>query len=578
MFKKLISYLGAYRKEAILAPALVILEVICELILPRLMAGIVDVGIANGDTAYIYMSGLKMLVLAILSMACGVLSAKFAAIAGYGFGANLRRAMFERIQTFSFADIDGFSSASLVTRMTNDVSQLQQLVAMGLRLLARAPVMLVAALAIAISINAKLALVLLAVIPVLAVSVGFLLKVCSGLFKTMQQRIDGLNSTVQEHLVAIRVVKAFVRADYEKAKFKKSNDALTDAALAAATRIILVQPVMMICLFGATVGVLWIGGRQVLGGTMLIGDLSSFLSYIFQILISIMIVAMALLQLSRAAACATRICQVLDAESAIRDGKLSTNQLPPPRGKVEFQNVSFKYRAEGSGDLVLSDLNFEIEPGELIAVVGGTGTGKSSLVNLIPRFYDVTSGTVLVDGVDVRDYSLEDLRSRIGMVLQNNVLFSGTIRENLLWGKKDATEEEVEQAAEDAQALDFIQSFPDGMQTHVEQGGVNLSGGQKQRLCIARAILKKPAILILDDSTSAVDTVTEAKIWKAFHSNLKDTTVILIAQRISSVAYADRVIVLDDGKISGIGTHSELLAKNAIYREICESQQEGVLE
>ncbi len=578
MFKKLISYLGAYRKEAILAPVLVILEVICELIFPRLMAGIVDVGIASGNTTYIYISGLKMLALAILSMTCGVLSAKFAATAGYGFGANLRGAMFERIQTFSFADIDGFSSASLVTRMTNDVSQLQQLVALGLRLLARAPMMLVAALAIAISINAKLALVLLVVIPILALSVGLLLKICSKLFKTMQQRIDALNSTVQEHLVAVRVVKAFVRADYEKEKFRKSNDSLMNAALAAATRIILMQPVMMICLFGATVGVLWMGGRQVLGGAMQIGDLSSFLSYIFQILFSIMMLAMVLLQLSRAVACATRIFQVLDAEPAIREGKLSSDQLPAPRGKVEFDNVSFKYRAEGSGELVLSDLDFVIEPGELIAVVGGTGTGKSSLVNLIPRFYDVTGGAVLVDGVNVQDYSLEDLRGRIGMVLQNNVLFSGTIRENLLWGKKDATEEEIARAAEDAQALEFILSFPDGMDTHVEQGGVNLSGGQKQRLCIARAILKKPSILILDDSTSAVDTATEAKLWKAFHSNLKDTTVILIAQRMSSMTYADRIIVLDDGKISGIGTHEELRERNAVYREICESQQEGVLD
>jgi ATP-binding cassette subfamily B protein len=463
MLKKLSAYIGEYKKYAILTPLLVVLEVVCELILPRLMAGIVDVGIAEGNMSYILKNGGIMLALAAVAMFCGVLAAKFAAKGGQGFGANLRRGMFEKVQDFSFADIDRFSSASLITRMTNDVNALQLLVTMGLRILARAPVMLVAALAVAISINAQLAVVLLIVIPVMAVAIGALMKICSKLFELMQKRIDGLNDTVQENLIAIRVVKAFVRSGYEKTKFKTANDALTDAALAVVMRIIFIQPIMMICFNAATAGVLWLGGQMVMGGTLLIGELSSFLTYIFQILISVMMVAMSLLQLSRAQACAKRICEVLDAEPAIADGEYSADaKLPAPRGEVEFRSVSFKYSAAGSGDDVLTNLSFTIKPGKFVAIVGGTGTGKSSLVNLIPRFYDVTGGCVLVDGMDVKDYPLEALRTRIGMVLQNNVLFSGTIRENLLWGKEDATEEELVQAAKSAQAYDFIMSFPEG--------------------------------------------------------------------------------------------------------------------
>ncbi len=438
--------------------------------------------------------------------------------------------------------------------------------------------MLVAALAMAVSINPSLALVLLTVIPVMALSIGILMKVCGKLFEIMQQRIDALNNTVQENLVAIRVVKAFVRAGYEKTKFQASNDALTDAALEAVMRIILMQPIMILCFNIATAGVLWVGGRQVMGGTMLIGDLSSFLNYIFQVLMSVMMVAMALLHLSRAQASARRIVEVLDAVPDIRDCVRPGQVLPAPRGKVEFRDVSFRYSAGGSGDDVLSHLSFSVEPGQFVALVGGTGTGKSSLVNLIPRFYDVTGGAVLVDGTDVREFPLEALRSRIGMVLQNNLLFSGTIRENLLWGKADATEEEMIQAARDAQAYDFIMSFPDGFDTLLDQGGVNVSGGQKQRLCIARAMLRQPSILILDDSTSAVDTQTEALIRASFRANLAGTTVIIIAQRISSVEHADRILVLDDGAIAGEGTHEGLLASNSIYQEIYKSQQEGVAE
>jgi ATP-binding cassette subfamily B protein len=579
MIKKLCPYIGEYRKYAVWTPLLIVLEVICELIIPRLMAGIVDIGIAQSDMAYILRSGGLMFALAAVAMICGVLAAKYAAKCGLGFGANLRKAMFDKVQEFSFADIDRFSSASLVTRMTNDVSTLQLLVTMGLRMLTRAPVMLVAALAVAISINGRLAVVLLVVIPVMVLTVGMLMRVTTRLFGAMQRRIDGLNSAVQENLVAIRVVKAFVRGAYEKTKFKAANDALTVAALGVVMRIVFIMPIMMLCFNAATMGVLWLGGRMVMGGTLLIGDLSSFLTYIFQILMSVMMMAMSLLQLSRAQASARRIIEVLDTEPAIAAAPQSAGtKLPAPRGEVEFRDVSFKYSAAGSGDNVLTGLNFKIEPGTFFALVGGTGTGKSSLVNLIPRFYDVTGGAVMVDGMDVRDYPLEALRSRIGMVLQNNVLFSGTIRENLRWGKQDATEEELVQAAKNAQAYDFIMSFPDGFDTHIEQGGVNVSGGQKQRLCIARAMLRKPAGLILDDSTSAVDAATEARIRRSFRENLRGTTVIVIAQRISSVQYADRILVLDEGTVSALGSHDELVEKSPIYQEICASQLEGVME
>ena len=577
MLKTLASYLREYKRLAILAPIMVILEVICELILPRVMAKIVDVGIANADLAYILRMGAVMLGLSALAMLCGVLSAKFAAVSSQGFGANLRQGLFDKVQTFSFADIDKFSSASLVTRMTNDVNAITMMLSMAMRMLTRAPVMLIVALAVTVSINARLALILVVIIPVMAVAIALLMKVCTGLFEAMQRKIDQLNSTVQENLVAVRVVKAFVRAGYEKTKFKKSNDELTGASLQVGMRVILMMPIMIVALNVAVVAVLWSGGRMVMGGTLLVGDLSSFITYISQILMSVMMVAMALLQFSRAQACAHRICQVLDAEPDIENKPGAQERaLPAPRGKVEFQDVSFKYQATGTGDPVLSHIDFSVEPGQFVAVVGGTGVGKSSLVNLIPRFYDVTGGAVLVDGVDVRDYPLEELRARIGMVLQNNVLFTGTVRENLLWGKPDASEEELIQAARDAQAYDFIMGLPDGFDTYLAQGGVNVSGGQKQRLCIARAMLRKPAVLILDDSTSAVDSATEAKIRESFHQNLKDTTVIIIAQRISSVQYADRILILDDDHIAGMGTHEELLADNEIYQEIYQSQQEGV--
>ena len=591
MFRKLLPYLGEYKKYAILTPLMAILEVACELALPRLMAAIVDVGIVNQDLAYILQTGLGMLILAMFSMTCGMFCAKFAAISAQGFGANLRRGLFNQIQEFSFADIDRFSSASLITRTTNDVNAIQMMMAMALRMLVRAVVMLVAALAVAITINAQLTLVMAVIIPLMALAIGLLMRTCSKLFDRMQRRIDALNNTTQENLVAIRVVKAFVRQVHEKAKFKKSNDELTAATMKVDMTVVLILPIMTLSMNAATTAVLYIGGGQVMGGTMLIGDLSSFITYIFQILMSVMMLSMSLLQLSRAIACARRIDEVLETRPSIRDGArrpLPAGYVPKveerdlyleaPRGEVEFRNVSFKYQAQGSGDDVLEDLNFQVKPGEFLAIVGGTGTGKSSLVNLIPRFYDVTEGAVLVDGVDVREYPLDELRARIGMVLQKNVLFSGTIRENLLWGRPDATEEEMIQAAKNAQAYDFVMNLPDGFDTMLDQGGTNVSGGQKQRLCIARAMLRHPSILILDDSTSAVDSATEGLIRASFKENLAGTTVIIIAQRISSVQYADRILVLDDGRINGIGTHEELMATNQIYQEIYQSQQEGVKE
>ncbi len=580
MIRRLLSYMKGYQKPAIIGPLLMILEVACELVLPLLMANIIDIGInGNAGLGYILQQGIAMILLACLSMFAGVMATKYTAVASMGFGANLRKALFDKIQEFSFADIDRFSSASLVTRMTNDVSALQMMVGMALRMLVRAPVMLVAALVVCVKINARLARVLFVVIPLMAVAIGCVMTVCHKLFGIMQKKIDNLNGTVQENLVAIRVVKAFVRQGYEKTKFKKSNDELTESALRAVTRVILMGPIMTICLYGAVVAVLWLGGNQVIAGDMLVGDLSSFITYISQILMSVMVLAMSLLHYSRAQACAERINEVFDTVPDIRDSEQAEQaELPVSCGKVEFKDASFRYTATGTGDDVLSHIDLTIQPGEFVAIVGGTGVGKSSLVNLIPRFYDVTGGAVLVDGMDVREYPIEKLRDRIGMVLQTNVLFSGTIRDNLLWGKPDATEEELIQAAKNAQAYDFIMSFPDGFDTWLEQGGVNVSGGQKQRLCIARAMLRAPAILILDDSTSAVDTATEAKIRTSFKENLAGTTVIIIAQRISSVEHADKIVILDDDHVAGLGTHAELLATNAIYQEIYQSQQEGVSE
>jgi len=577
LIKKLIVYIREFKRDAVLAPTLIVLEVVCELLLPLIMARIIDVGInGGGGIRYILKYGGAMTVLSLISMLCGVLAAKHAAYASQGFGWNLRSALFRQVQRFSFAGIDRFSTASLITRITNDVSMLQNTVAMSLRIMVRAPMQLITALIVCLFLNARLTLILVVAVPVLFLCAGGLMKVVRPLFQVFQEKIDGLNAAVQENLIAVRVVKAFVRADHEKEKFDAANGELLRAGLNAIMRMIVMMPMMMVILNGAMLAVFWFGGRQVAAGTMLTGELYSFYMYIAQVLMSTLMVAMVFLQMTRAAACATRILEVLEAEPDIADGPLTAEELPAPRGKVEFQKVTFRYK-EGTGDDVIRDIDLTIEPGQFVGLVGATGTGKSTLVNLIPRFYDVSGGAILVDGADVRDYPIRELRGRIGMVLQKNVLFTGSIRENLLWGDPSATEEEMVRAAKNAQAHDFIQSLPEGYDTMLDQGGVNVSGGQKQRLCIARAMLRHPSILILDDSTSAVDSATEAEIRRSFQENLRGTTVIIIAQRISSVRHADKIVVLEDDHIADEGTHEELMERCSLYQEIYQSQQEGVI-
>ena len=575
MIKKLAVYLREFSRDAWLAPMFILLEVGCEMIQPLIMAKMIDEGI-NGTAGlpFILRCGAALILLACCSLFFGVRSSRHCATATQGFGRNLRGALFRKIQTFSFNDIDRFSSASLITRLTNDVNTMQMTLGMALRMMVRTPLQLVAAFVICLSMNARLTIVLAVALPTMVAVVTVIMRKSRQLFVTFQERIDGLNDTVQENLVAIRVVKAFVRAEYEKEKFRKANDKLRDAGISVAEHMIAIFPVMMIVLQLSTIAVYWFGSGFIAEGTMLTGELTSYIGYISQVLMSVFMVSNSLRMATRAIACGNRILEVLETEPDITDGDAA--ELPAQKGSIEFRNVSFKYRS-GTGDDVLHDVSFTVEPGQFVAIMGGTGTGKSSLVNLIPRFYDVTEGQILVDGMDVRDYPVKALRSRIGMVLQNNVLFSGTIRENLLWGKPDATEEEMIEAARDAQAEEFILRQPDGYDTFLEQGGVNVSGGQKQRLCIARAMLRHPSILILDDSTSAVDTVTEAAIRESFHKNLKDTSVIIIAQRISSVESADKIIILDDDHIVAEGTHEELLESSPIYQEIYQSQKEGVI-
>ena len=596
MIKKLAHYVGDYKKYILIAPVLVFLDVACELSMPLLMAKIVDEGIPAADVSYIVRTGIFMILLAMGAIFFGVLNMKISITGSVGFAANLRNELFKKVQQFSFINIDQFSTASLVTRLTNDVNNLQNTFMMALRMLTRAPMMLIIAFILAYRINARLSIILAIAIPVLVISVGLIVRNAGKRFSVMQAKIDAINRTLQENLIGIRAVKSFVRADHEINKFKEDNDSFTKAAIHAINLAILNMPVMMFVLNCATIAIIWMGGNMVAVGTLGTGELISFISYVFQILISVMMISMIFIMYARAEASGKRIVEVLDTKIDIVDkvspalgASLDVNKsaLVPTssdgsrptvtKGKVDFRDVTFKYTLTGTGENVLTDLNFTIQPGEVIGLVGGTASGKSTLVNLIPRLYDVAKGAVLVDDVDVRDYQLDDLRSKIGVVLQKNTLFSGTIRENIMWGNENATQEEVEIACKDAQAHDFIMSFPNGYDTDLGQGGVNVSGGQKQRLCIARAILKKPKILILDDSTSAVDTATEAKIREAFYNNLADTTVFIIAQRISSVQNADRIIVLDDGKIYGIGTHEELLRTNEIYREINASQQEGKL-
>lgn len=575
MIRRLSAYLGENRKYVAYCVFLVTGEVVCELFMPLLMARIIDVGIPANDISYIARIGALMALLGVTAIALGIANMRFSAYGSQGFAANIRQALFDKVLSFSFGNIDTFNSASLVTRLTSDVTQLQVTMMMSLRMLLRAPLMLTFAIAIVLSINARLSIIMFVAMPLLAISLLLVASAAERLFAAMQRRLDELNRTVQENLIAIRVVKAFVREAHEKIKFKSANDALMNAALRAGYLTSLMFPIMILILNGATIAVIWFGGRMVATGTMGTGALISFLSYLMMILISAMMFTMVFILFARARASAQRVLEVLDTRSAIVDAPRLAPALPEPtvtRGRIEFRHVDFRY-ATGKGEDVLSDIDFSVEAGETVAIVGGTGSGKSTLLSLIPRLYDVTGGQVLVDGIDVRDYRLDTLRAGIGMVLQQNTLFSGTIGENLAWGDKDASREEIERCAIAAQAHDFIAGTPDGYDTVMGQGGVNVSGGQRQRLCIARAMLKRPHILILDDSTSAVDTATEARLRRSLQAEFRDTTVLVVSQRISSVRDADRIIVLDEGRIAGIGTHESLLTSNSIYRETWLSQQ-----
>jgi ATP-binding cassette subfamily B protein len=569
------GYIREYKIYFILAPLLVIGESVAELLLPYLMGKIVDVGVANEDRHYMFLMGAVMVVIAIIGIITGVLSAKYSAKASQGFGYNLRQAIFEKVQTFSFADVDKFSTASLVTRCTTDVKQLQQTAMELTRVLIRAPSLLVISMVICFRMNWKLSMVFVVAIPVLLAVVLTVMKFTTHLFELMQTKIDNLNASVQENLIAIRVVKSFVRMTHEKAKFKKSNDDLMKTSISATIRLSVMQPATMMVLYGTTLAIYWFGGHMVGTGDLLSGELLSFATYIQNILMSVMMFSMVLMGLTRARACGNRVVEVLNHDPDIKDSEDDQDDDTPIRGEIRFENVSFRYPQSDRKGMILHDLNFTVPAGSFVAIVGSTGEGKTSLVSLIPRFYDTTSGNVYVDGKNVKDYNLHHLREHIGMVLQNNVLFTGTIRSNLQWGAPGADDETLLEATKDSQAYEFISRFPEGLDTAIEQGGVNVSGGQKQRLCIGRAMLKEPSILILDDSTSAVDSATEGKIRETFYNKYKDTTVLLVAQRISSVQYADQIIVLEDGTVNDMGTHDELMARCKVYQEIYASQQEG---
>lgn len=571
--KRYWKYIKPYLPAFIIGPLMMIVEVIGEVVLPKLMANIINVGVTNGSAGYITGTGALMVLVALLMMAGGVGGAYFGAKAAVSFAADLRKDAFDKVQTFSFANLDQFSTGSLVTRLTNDITQVQNLINMALRMMLRAPGMLIGALIMAFVMNAELAVIVLIVIPILVGAIAVLIKIAFPKFKIMQKKLDALNSNIQEMLINVRVIKSFVRGDYEEKKFAASNEDLKQTSLSAFMTIIIVMPLMMLMMNATTLAVVWFGGRQIIVGNMQVGDLTAFTTYIVQILMSLMMLAMVILQSSRALASLSRIREILDTEVDLNDEHCKEPDKIVSSGRVEFRDVSFRYYKENK-EAVLSHISFAVKSGQTLGIIGSTGSGKTTLVQMIPRLYDVDEGEVLVDGVNVKDYTLENLREGVGMVLQKNVLFSGSILENLMWGDENASMEEVRKAAQAAQADGFVSSFTGGYEMDLGQGGVNVSGGQKQRLCIARALLKKPKILILDDSTSAVDTATEAKIRESFAGELKNTTKIIIAQRISSVQEADEIMVLDDGKIVGFGKHEDLLASCEAYQEIYYSQMD----
>lgn len=594
MIKRLAAYFKNYKLPAILCPVLMLFEVMGDVAMPWLMAQIlnrVDVSRAaeftTADIYYVLKMGGLMVLVSLIAMFCGAYSSRLAAIASQGAGAELREDLFIKIQKFSFSNIDYFSIPSLITRLTTDVNNLQQTGMMCLRMLVRSPFMFLFALIMSISIHAELACVFLIAIPLLTIAVVVIMKKAHPRFMAFQDKIDDLNTSVQENLTNIRVVKSFVRGDYEKKKFKKSNDDLTVTGIRAVKLVILNMPIMQLIVYICIIAILFFGGRVVvdtglaeLTGTVYeatglqAGDLLSLISYVTQILSSLMMLSMLFLQFTRARASGQRVLEVLDTKIDITDPENALTEVPD--GSIDFENVSFRYRM-GSGEDTLSGINLHIRSGETIGIIGSTGSAKTTLVQLIPRLYDVTEGRIKVGGHDVKEYALEPLHDAVAMVLQKNTLFSGTVRDNLRWGDPDASDEEIREACEHAQAWDFVSKLPEGLDTDLSQGGANLSGGQKQRLCIARALLKHPKIIILDDSTSAVDTATDAKIRQAFSEELGGITTLVIAQRISSISHADRIIVLDDGKINAVGTHEELMETNEIYRDVYTSQQEGVI-
>lgn len=579
MIKKLSKYLKGLGWLCVASALGMIVEAMCELALPSVANSVYEmVKTSTGDPADLKLKigkiGLLMFIMAIVGFCGGLMTMKTSSVASQKFSYRLRKAMYDKISSFSFKNIDTFSTSSLTTRLTNDVTMLQNTLMMGLRILVRAPALLIVSAVFAFSINAKLSMILLVLFPVMIVIIAVILKFGFPMFQKMQKKIDNINRVVQENLIGIRVVKAYVREDREKDKFHEASDDLANQGSKASGLIITVMPIMMLLMNFVIIYIYYKGSIDASNKLMDVGQISVLANYIVQVLMNIMMVSMLMLQLTRAKACGDRVVEVLDTEVDIVNPE---NPFKPtePKGEVEFKNVSFGYN---DGMDILTDVSFKAKAGSVVGIIGSTGCGKSSLVNLIPRLYDVSGGEILVDGVNVKDYDIEALRELIGVVLQKNVLFTGTIKENIKWGKQDATDEEIISACKAAQAHDFIMSQPDGYDTELSQGGLNLSGGQKQRLCIARAIIKQPKILILDDSTSAVDTATEAKIRECFYKELKDTTVLIIAQRISSVAQADEIIVLDDGKIDSVGNHEELMQTSEIYQEIYKTQQKGVME
>lgn len=579
MLKKLSKYLKGLWYLCVVSAIGMIVEAICELALPSIANAVYEKVSATtaGDSdikMYVIKIGIAMFAMAIVGLLGGLSTMKASSVVSQKFSYRLRKDVYKKISDFSFKNIDKFSTSSLTTRMTNDITMLQNTLMMSLRVLVRAPALLIVSAAFAFSINAKLSMILLVMLPIIIILVAVILKFGFPMFQKMQKKIDNVNRVVQENLIGIRVVKAFVREDREKEKFHKSSNELAKQGAKAAGLIVTAMPMMMLMMNIVIVYIYYKGSHDAAAGKMAVGEISVLASYIVQVLMNILMVSMLLLQLTRAKACGDRVVEILDTDIDITDPE---NPYYPenPKGKVEFKNVDFGYH---DNDKILENINFTAEPGSIVGIIGSTGCGKSSLVNLIPRLYDVTNGEVLVDDVNVKDYDIKALRDTVGVVLQKNVLFSGTIKENIRWGKPDATDEEIISACKAAQAHDFIMRQPKGYETDLSQGGLNLSGGQKQRLCIARAMIKQPKILILDDSTSAVDTATEAKIRESFYTKLKDTTVLIIAQRISSVKDADEIIVLDEGKIESIGNHEQLMQSSEIYQEIYKTQQKGVME